>query len=161
MKTVSILFLAILSFSNHSWGRDYDAIEKLAKYLSANPRESELKDLIPKNTKILGFNQVTKTLILQEISEPSACYILFESKIAHTNHRFGTIVMSDSYSLPTTDGEWQIWESAKIVKISDERIEISLHRLDQKNVDTAIVVRSDPKLNSIWKFEPIGPARSN
>jgi hypothetical protein len=141
-------------------GRDYEAIEKLAKLLITQNSESELRDLLPKNTRILVFDQDTKTLVIQEEDSPGACYVLFKSEIAPTSHRFGSIVMSDSFSYPTTTGGWQIWESATIAKKSDERIEILLHRLDDnEKIDTVIAVRSDPKLNSIWKFDLIGPGR--
>lgn len=158
MKTVSILFLAITSLCNLGLGRDYEAIEKLAKLLITQNSESELRDSLPKNTRILVFDQDTKTLVIQEEDSPGACYVLFKSEIAPTSHRFGSIVMSDSFSYPTLTGGWQIWESATIAKTSDERIEILLHRIDNnEKVDTVIAVRSDPKLNSIWKFDLIGP----
>jgi len=155
MNFLSISFVAIISFSTLCQARDLNAIEKLAKNIILISKEDNILKFAPPNTRILLFDKDTRTVVLQE--QTGACYVLFESTISPANHRFGTIIMTDGFSLPREGGGFWIWESALIESITVEQIKISLHRSGSLKSDIVTLLRSDPKQNAVWKFKSIEP----
>lgn len=155
MKSLSLFAVAILSLNTLCKARDLNAIAILAEKITLISKEESISKLAPPNTRILLFDRNSKTVVLQE--ETGACYVLFESTISPANQRFGTIIMTDGYSLPTEQkGSW-IWESAIIESISAEKIRILLRRSGSKKSDIVTLLRSDPKQNAIWEFQGIDP----